>query len=76
VPAGRTARAGLVYWPGGRTLIFRHGAAESAFIAALAVWLVFELMMRVVERLRTRGPAARDASIFAAGRKRLVPGGW
>jgi len=28
-------------------LIFRHDAAETAFIAALAVWVVFEFVMRV-----------------------------
>ncbi len=49
-------------------LIFRHGAAEAAFIAAVAVWLVFEFVMRVRQRLRAGGPAAWDPSAFV-----LVP---
>jgi protein-S-isoprenylcysteine O-methyltransferase Ste14 len=43
-------------------LIFRPGAAEAAFIAALVVWVVFEFVMRVRQRLRAGGPAAWDAS--------------
>ncbi len=45
-------------------LVFRHGAAGAAFTAAVAAWLVFELVMRVRQRLRARGPAARDPSAF------------
>jgi hypothetical protein len=47
-------------------LIFRHGAAETAFIVAVAGWAVFELVMRV----------GAEHELFAAGRKRLVPGVW
>ena len=49
-------------------LIFRHGAAETAFVAAVAVWAVFEFVMRVRQRLRASGHAAWDASALA-----LVP---
>ena len=45
-------------------LIFRHGAAEAAFVAAVAAWLVFEFVMRVRQRLRVGGPAARDRTFF------------
>jgi protein-S-isoprenylcysteine O-methyltransferase Ste14 len=45
-------------------LIFRHGAAETAFIVAVAAWAVFEFVMRVRQRLRASGPAARDLSAF------------
>lgn len=41
--------------------MFRHGTAESAFIAAVAAWLVFEFVMRV-----------RQARLASA----LVPGVW
>jgi len=43
-------------------LIFRHGAAEAVFIAAVAVWLVFEFVMRVRQRLRVGGLGAWDPS--------------
>ena len=43
-------------------LIFRHGAAETAFIVAVAFWAVFEFVMRVRQRLRASGPAAWDPS--------------
>jgi protein-S-isoprenylcysteine O-methyltransferase Ste14 len=43
-------------------LVFRHGAAETAFIVAGAVWVAFELVMRVRQRLRAGGPDARDPS--------------
>jgi hypothetical protein len=45
-------------------LIFRHGAAEVAFNVAVGAWLVFELVMRVRQGLRARGPAALDPSAF------------
>ena len=38
-------------------LIFRHGPAGAAFTAAVAAWLVFELVMRIRERRRAAGPA-------------------
>jgi protein-S-isoprenylcysteine O-methyltransferase Ste14 len=44
--------------------VFRHGAAEAAFTAALAVWVLFELVMRVRQHLRASGPAALDRSAF------------
>ena len=44
--------------------MFRHGAAETAFIALVAVWAVFELVMRVRQRLLARGGPARDPTIF------------
>ena len=49
-------------------LIFRPGAAEKAFIAALAVWAVFEFVMRVRQRLRAGRPASPDPSAIV-----LVP---
>jgi protein-S-isoprenylcysteine O-methyltransferase Ste14 len=49
-------------------LIFRPGAAEVAFNVAVGAWLVFELVMRVRQGLRARGPAALDPSAFV-----LVP---
>jgi protein-S-isoprenylcysteine O-methyltransferase Ste14 len=49
-------------------LVFRHGVAEAAFTIALAVWLVFELVMRVRQHLQSKGPASVDRSAFV-----LVP---
>ena len=49
-------------------LIFRAGAAETAFSAAVAVWAVFEFVMRVRQRLRAGRPATPDASAIV-----LVP---
>jgi len=49
-------------------LIFRHGAAETAFIVALAAWLVFEAVMRVRQRLLSSGPPTLDRSAMV-----LVP---
>jgi protein-S-isoprenylcysteine O-methyltransferase Ste14 len=49
-------------------LVFRHGAAEAAFTVAIAVWLVFELVMRVRQHLQSKGPASVDRSAFV-----LVP---
>ena len=49
-------------------LIFRHGAAEAAFTVAVAAWLVFEFVMRMRQRRRASGPAARDHSALV-----LVP---
>jgi len=43
-------------------LIFRDGAAETAFTVAVVAWAVFELVMRGRQRLRAGGPAARDPS--------------
>jgi hypothetical protein len=45
-------------------LVFRHGAAEAAFTLILAVWLVFELVMRVRQHLQSKGPASVDRSAF------------
>jgi protein-S-isoprenylcysteine O-methyltransferase Ste14 len=45
-------------------LIYRHGAAETAFTVALAIWVVFELVGRVGQRLRSKGPASLDRSAF------------
>ena len=45
-------------------LVFRHGAAETAFTVTVAVWAVFELVMRVRQRFLSRGPAAVDRSAF------------
>jgi protein-S-isoprenylcysteine O-methyltransferase Ste14 len=49
-------------------LVFRHGAAEATFTVALAVWLVFEFVMRVRQHLQSKGPATVDRSAFV-----LVP---
>ena len=62
-------------------LVFRPGAAEATFTVALAVWLVFEFVMRVRQHLQSKGPATVDRSAFVlvpclAGRKRLIPGVW
>src|SRR5215472_7785366 len=43
-------------------LIFRPGAAGAAFTAAVAAWLIFELVMRIRQRRQADGPAARDPS--------------
>jgi len=49
-------------------LVFRHGAAETAFTVAVAAWAVFELVMRVRQALQSKGPASLDRSAFV-----LVP---
>jgi protein-S-isoprenylcysteine O-methyltransferase Ste14 len=51
-----------------KPLVFRHGAAEWAFIVAVAAWLVFELVMRVRQFQRAEGPPPRDPSVVV-----LVP---
>ena len=43
--------------------MYRHGAAETAFIIAVLVWVVFEAVMRTVQRLRTTEPSD-DRSYF------------
>lgn len=43
-------------------LVFRHGAAEAAFFAAVLVWAAFETVMRVVQHARSQGPPALDRS--------------
>jgi hypothetical protein len=68
VPGAQVAGAGWCTCGVVMPLVFRHGAAEAAFIAALMAWLVFELVMRVRQRLRARGPAAWDRSALV-----LVP---
>ena len=45
-------------------LVFQHGAAQTAFIVATATWLVFEAVMRVMQRLRAKGPAPSDPTYF------------
>jgi protein-S-isoprenylcysteine O-methyltransferase Ste14 len=45
-------------------LAYRHGAAETVFIAALATWAVFEFAMRVRQRLLASGPPSRDLTFF------------
>ena len=49
-------------------LVFRHGAAETAFTVAIAVWAVFEFVMRVRQHYLSRGPGTVDRSAFV-----LVP---
>jgi protein-S-isoprenylcysteine O-methyltransferase Ste14 len=49
-------------------LVFRHGAAEVAFIVLLVTWAVFETVMRGLQALRATGPDTRDPSFFV-----LVP---
>src|SRR5258706_5206906 len=61
-PAGRRGRGrhGGLAWCTGEVvvpLVFRHGAAEVAFNVAVAAWLVFQVVMRVRQRLRGTGPA-------------------
>ena len=51
-----------MYWRGGRAAGHRHGTAGTAFIVAVAAWAVFELVMRVRQRLRASGRAAWDRS--------------
>jgi len=43
--------------------VYRHGAAETVFIIAVLVWVVFEAVMRTVQRLRTTEPSD-DRSYF------------
>jgi len=38
-------------------LVFRHGAAETVFTIAVLVWLVFEAVMRTIQRMRTTEPS-------------------
>lgn len=38
-------------------LVFRHGAAETVFIVAVLIWVVFEAVMRTIQRLRTTEPS-------------------
>jgi len=38
-------------------LVFRHGAAETVFTLAVLVWLVFEAVMRAIQRMRTTEPS-------------------
>jgi protein-S-isoprenylcysteine O-methyltransferase Ste14 len=45
-------------------LIFRPGAAGTAFTVAVAAWLVFEFAMRVRQRRRASGPASADPTYF------------
>jgi len=45
-------------------LVFRHGAAEVAFIVLLLTWAVFEAVMRGLQALRATGPDTRDPSHF------------
>ena len=47
----------------GEPLIFRPGAASTVFNIAVAVWVVFELVMNVRQRWRAGGPAARDPTV-------------
>ena len=77
-PAGRRAQECVIAsgavnrggrWSGvlGRVvvpLVFRPGPAEVAFSVALAVWLVFEFVMRVRQHLQSKGPASVDRSAF------------
>src|SRR2546429_6822211 len=65
VVRGRYARCAryLAGWCTGsmaEPLIFRPGDAATAFNVAVAVWVVFELVMNVRQRWRAGGPAARD----------------
>jgi len=45
-------------------LIYRHGAADTAFNVVIVCWLVFELVMRIRQGSRAQGPAARDPSAY------------
>jgi protein-S-isoprenylcysteine O-methyltransferase Ste14 len=59
----RGARGAWLGWCTGsmaEPLIFRPGDAATAFNVAVAVWVVFELVMNVRQRWRAGGPAARD----------------
>src|SRR2546429_9945939 len=69
VVRGRYARCAryLAGWCTGsmaEPLIFRPGDAATAFNVAVAVWVVFELVMNVRQRWRAGGPAARDPTAF------------
>jgi protein-S-isoprenylcysteine O-methyltransferase Ste14 len=43
-------------------LTFRQGAAGTAFTVAVAVWLVFEFVMRIRQRHRAGSPPAADTT--------------
>jgi protein-S-isoprenylcysteine O-methyltransferase Ste14 len=45
-------------------LVFRPGPAAVAFNMALAAWVLFEVAMRVRQRLRATGPPPTDRSFF------------
>jgi protein-S-isoprenylcysteine O-methyltransferase Ste14 len=44
--------------------VFRHGAAETAFIIASVTWLLFEFVTRIRQRLMARGSASTDNTFF------------
>jgi protein-S-isoprenylcysteine O-methyltransferase Ste14 len=56
----------LASLPGGAVipLVYRHGAAETVFIVALATWLVFEFVMRVRQRMLASGPPSQGPTFF------------
>src|SRR5262249_46498046 len=60
---GRTAPPGWCTGRVGEPLIFRPGAAAVAFNIAVAVWVLFELVMRVRQGRRAGSPAARDPTV-------------
>ena len=41
-------------------LIFRQSPAGAAFTAAVAVWLIFEFVMRIRQRRQASGPVSAD----------------
>lgn len=45
-------------------LVFRHGAAETAFVVASASWLLFEFATRVRQRVLARGTTSADPTFF------------
>jgi protein-S-isoprenylcysteine O-methyltransferase Ste14 len=49
-------------------LVFRHGAAEVVFEISVFIWLAFEFVMRVRQRLRSTAAPSFDPSILV-----LVP---
>jgi protein-S-isoprenylcysteine O-methyltransferase Ste14 len=46
-------------------LVFQHGAARTTFDIALGIWVIFEGVMQVRQRLLLGGRAARDPSVIA-----------
>jgi protein-S-isoprenylcysteine O-methyltransferase Ste14 len=48
-------------------LVFQHGAAATAFDVSLGVWVSFEAVMAVRQRLLARGSAARDPTGVVLG---------
>jgi protein-S-isoprenylcysteine O-methyltransferase Ste14 len=62
-----SATAAALLIPVTKPLVFKHGAAETAFGVALAAWAVFEFVMTVRQTWRLGRRPARDPSGWVLG---------